>query len=147
MLALREKLTPWVIGVFRIVIGLLFFTHGTAWMFEWPGPARIHPSPAVGQWPWWWAGLIEAVVGVFLMLGLGTRVVAFLGSGTMAVAYFWQHQSKGLFPVENGGQGSALFCWVLLLIVFIGPGRLALDALVARRVNASVSSPALVDAG
>ncbi len=39
----------------------------------------------------------------------------------MAYAYFVHHQSDGLFPLENGGEQAALFCWAFLLIAVLGP--------------------------
>jgi putative oxidoreductase len=50
----------------------------------------------------------------------------------MAVAYFWQHQPKALWPLDNriggnGGELAVLFCFAFLLLVFTGPGAYALD--------------------
>jgi putative oxidoreductase len=118
-----DKYAPVMLGAFRIVVGLLFLVHGTSKLFGWPGG----PSFSFGMWPAWWAGLIEVVVGVLVMIGLFTREAAFLGSGTMAVAYFWQHFPDGFWPSLNGGEAAALYCWVLLLLVFTGPGALVVS--------------------
>lgn len=64
--------------------------------------------------------------------GLGTRVAALICSGSMAYAYFKVHQPEALFPLQNGGEPSAVFCWAFLLLVFTGPGALALDRLFGR---------------
>lgn len=61
------------------------------------------------------------------MLGLGTRPAAFISSGSMAYAYFSAHQGSALWPIQNGGEASAMFCWAFLLIFFIGSGSWALD--------------------
>ena len=46
----------------------------------------------------------------------------------MAVAYFQFHAlSGGPFPLVNGGELAALYCWVFLYIVFAGPGSVAVD--------------------
>ncbi|MDL9935417.1 DoxX family protein [Gordonia sp. ABSL1-1] len=139
MLSSLEKYAPWAIGAYRIAIGILFCTHGTGVLWGWPNETPTS-RPDLGAWPWWWAGLIEVVVGALLIVGLATRPAALIGSGAMAVAYFWKHQPDGLFPIENGGQGSALYCWALLLLVFVGSGRLALDSVVARR-NTTTATP------
>ena len=115
--------SPLALGVFRIVIGLLFLLHGTSKLFGWPGG----PSVPLGVWPFWWAGLIEVVVGVLVTLGLCTRWAALLGSGQMAVAFFWQHLPKDFWPINNGGEAAVLFCFGLLLLVFTGPGALAVS--------------------
>lgn len=46
----------------------------------------------------------------------------------MAFAYFTQHQSAGLLPIENNGELAVLFCWAFLLLVFTGGGSLSIDA-------------------
>ncbi|HUO38915.1 MAG TPA: DoxX family protein, partial [Mycobacterium sp.] len=89
--------SPAVLSIFRIVIGFLFMSHGTATLFGWPIATQL----PVGQWPGWWAALIEFVTGLLVLVGLFTRAAAFLACGTMAVAYFWQHQPKALWPIAN----------------------------------------------
>lgn len=112
-----------VLGIFRIVIGFLFTLHGTVHLFGWPtskgGPVQV------GSWPFWYAGIIELVVGLLVLIGLFTRIAALVGSGVMAFAYFTQHQPNGLFPIQNGGELAVLFCFALLLIAFSGPGAFA----------------------
>jgi len=125
-----------VISLFRAVIGFLFALHGTMTLFNWPLAIPMHVP--VGAWPVWWSGLIEFVTGVLVMVGLFSRPAAFLASGTMAVAYFWQHQPKALWPFDkqiggNNGELAILFCFSFFLIVFIGPGSVALDTLLRRR--------------
>ena len=88
-------------------------------------------TPA-GDWPFWYAGVIELVCGALILLGVLTRAAAFLSSGAMAFAYFTEHQPDGLFPLQNGGLSPALFCWGFLLLVFFGPGALSLSGLFRR---------------
>jgi putative oxidoreductase len=115
-----------VLGIFRIIVGLLFALHGTAKLFGWPGTK----SGAVpfGTWPYWWAGLIELVVGLLVALGLFTRLAALLGSGTMAYAYFTAHQPDGVLPIQNGGELAVLYCFAFLLIAFAGAGAFAVQS-------------------
>ncbi|MFF9496282.1 DoxX family protein [Streptomyces flaveolus] len=111
-----------VLGLFRIVLGLLFASHGAATLFDVLGGPHGQP-PSTGQWPEWWASVIQLVGGALVLLGLATRPAAILCSGSMAYAYFVHHQPDGLFPLENGGEQAALFCWAFLLIAALGPGR------------------------
>jgi putative oxidoreductase len=127
-----DRARPYVLSLFRIVIGLLFTCHGIASLFGVLGTDSI---PA-GTWPGWYAALIELVGGVLVASGLGTRWAAFVGSGSMAFAYFDVHQHRALLPIQNGGEAAAVFCWTLLLIVFAGPGPLSLDRLLAGRGTA-----------
>ncbi|MBP5890881.1 DoxX family protein [Streptomyces scabiei] len=112
---------PLVLGLFRIVLGLLFASEGAATVF---GVLDRKASP-VGDWPFWYAGVIELTCGVLVLLGVATRSAAFLSSGIMAFAYFTEHQKDGLFPLQNGGLAPVLFCWGFLLLVFAGPGALS----------------------
>ncbi|MFF9779792.1 DoxX family protein [Streptomyces sp. NPDC013978] len=122
---------PLVLGLFRIVLGLLFASEGAATVF---GVLDRKASP-VGDWPFWYAGVIELVCGVLILLGVATRGAAFLSSGIMAFAYFTEHQKDGLFPLQNGGLAPVLFCWAFLLLVFAGPGALSLSSLTAREAG------------
>ena len=119
---------PLVLGLFRMVLGLLFTSEGAATVF---GILDRKASP-VGDWPFWYAGVIELVCGVLVLLGVATRSAAFLSSGIMAFAYFTEHQKDGLFPLQNGGLAPVLFCWGFLLLVFFGPGALSLSGLLGR---------------
>jgi putative oxidoreductase len=119
-----ERWQDQVLGLFRIVVGFLFATHGIASMFGILGSNKIEPL----VWPGWWAAAIQVVAGALVMVGLGTRYAALLCSGSMAYAYFTVHQSGALLPVQNGGEKPALFCFAFLLVAFFGPGSWALES-------------------
>ena len=128
--------SPTVLSIFRIVVGFLFAINGSSKLFGWP----LDIAQPAGSWPAWWAGLIELVTGLLVLIGLFTRPAAFIASGEMAVAYFWQHQPNGLWPLDdrvggNGGELAVLFCFAFFLLVFIGGGAYALDARRRRRVG------------
>ncbi|KUH38430.1 MULTISPECIES: DoxX family protein [Streptomyces] len=129
-----QQSQPYALGLFRIVVGLLFLCHGAAKLFGVLGGANGSGATVPsGTWPFWYAAVIELVGGALILVGLGTRTAAFVSSGAMAYAYFKMHQPSALFPLQNGGETAALFCWALLLLVFTGPGALALDALFRSR--------------
>ena len=118
----------WAIAVFRIVVGFLFFCHGASTLFGWFVMPYGGGTAEVGAWPSWYAGVIQFVGGLLIILGWGTRTAALVGSGAMAVAYFWKHQGEGLLPIQNDGDTPALLAWALVLLVFLGPGRFALES-------------------
>ncbi|MFJ4889919.1 DoxX family protein [Streptomyces sp. NPDC088788] len=130
---------PYAIALFRIVVGLLFAVHGTTSLFGVLGGAAGTDGGTVdvGTWPGWYAAVIQLVAGALVLLGLGTRAAAFVASGSMAFAYFDVHQSAALWPIQNGGELSALFCWAMLLLVFTGSGALGLDRLLTARTPAA----------
>ena len=109
------------LSIFRIIFGLLFIMHATQKLFQWPAPTPM-PIP-VGSWPAWWAGLIELVCGVLITIGFFTRIAAFIASGEMAFAYFYQHwpilkgdTSASFWPIANGGELAVMFCFAFLLL-------------------------------
>lgn len=114
-------------SLFRIVVGLLFTLNGTVTVFGVLGAAGKHAAP-LGQWPGWWAGLIQLVCGLFVLAGLFTTPAAIVASGSMAYAYFTVHQPQALLPTQNGGASAALYCWAFLAIAVLGAGPWSLDA-------------------
>lgn len=121
-----------VLSIFRIIFGLLYMMRGTQKLFDWPIAA---PAPIeTGSFPYWWAGLIELVLGILITLGLFTRIAAFVASGEMAFAYFYQHWPilKGdatapFWPIANGGEPAVMFCFAFLLLATTGAGAWAAD--------------------
>ncbi|MEV5504873.1 DoxX family protein [Streptomyces orinoci] len=123
---------PYVLSAFRVVVGLLFACHGAASLFGVLGGAVGGGTIAAGTWPGWYAAVIQLVGGVLVLLGAATRSAAFISSGSMAYAYFDVHQSHALWPIQNGGEASVMFCWAFLLLVFTGAGPLSVDRLISR---------------
>lgn len=111
------------LGVFRILIGLLFAMHGTSKLFGWP--AVNGGRVPVGTWPYWWAGIIELAVGLLLVVGLFARIAALIGLGEMAFAFLTQHLPDGPLPISNGGELAVLYGLAFLLIAFAGAGAFA----------------------
>uniref|UniRef100_A0AAU2K2X4 DoxX family protein n=1 Tax=Streptomyces sp. NBC_00049 TaxID=2903617 RepID=A0AAU2K2X4_9ACTN len=132
-----DNAQPYAVALFRIVTGLLFASHGAASLFGVLGGAHGGGTVPTGNWPGWYAAVIQLVAGALVLVGLGTRASAFIASGSMAYAYFVMHQPSALWPIQNGGEASAMFCWAFLLLVFTGPGALAVDRLFASRAESS----------
>ncbi|MFE0171925.1 DoxX family protein [Streptomyces sp. NPDC059002] len=129
-----DNAQPYALGLFRIVIGLLFACHGASSLFGVLGGADGNGGTLdAGTWPGWYAAVIQLVGGTLVALGLGTRAAAFISSGSMAYAYFKVHQPEALWPLQNGGEASAIFCWAMLLLVFTGSGAFGIDRLIAAR--------------
>ena len=117
--------SPYLQGVLRIVAAFLFLAHGTQKLFGFPAPGpggTVALGSLLGV-----AGLLELVGGVLLLIGLWTRPVAFLLSGEMAGAYFMGHAGRGFWPLLNGGELAALYCFVWLFFAAAGPGAFSAD--------------------
>ncbi|MEU1081960.1 DoxX family protein [Streptomyces sp. NPDC005908] len=134
---------PYALGLFRMVVGLLFACHGAVSLLGLLGGTDGNGGTVeTGAWPGWYAALIELVGGGLVLLGLGTRAAAFISSGAMAYAYFKVHQPEALWPIQNRGEGAAMYCWAMFLLVFTGSGAFGLDRLLAKRSTTREGQPA-----
>ena len=126
---LSHRLSAWsprMLSLLRIAAALLFMQHGTMKLFGFPGSGQLEDlqlMSLVGV-----AGILEVFGGALLLVGLFTRPMAFILSGEMAVAYFMAHAPQDFFPILNGGELAALYCWVFFYLVFAGGGAWSLDA-------------------
>lgn len=123
-----SKLEEPAYAALRIIAGFMLSVHGLQKLFGW---LTTRPTPPVFS-QLWFGGAIELVGGVLIAVGLGTRLAAFIASGTMAVAYFQFHMKGDTadwrwLPIVNQGEGAVLYCFVFLLVACRGPGKLALD--------------------
>jgi putative oxidoreductase len=119
---------PQLLSVLRIITGLLLFQYGVAKIFKFPVlPYFANIPPLIVA-----AGTLELVLGALLILGLFTRLSAFILSGEMAFAYFMGHMFKTgepvWLPLNNGGTAAILFCFTCLYLASAGPGPWSIDA-------------------
>src|SRR5262244_1973470 len=100
-----------LLSVLRFMSGLTVLQHGTAKYLGFPvGPMNnANPMTMSGT-----AGILELVFGTLLVIGLFTRLSAFILSGMCAVAYFYSHAPRGFFPLLNGGELAVLYSFVYL---------------------------------
>ena len=114
-----------IYALLRIVAGFLFFQHGLPKLFG--GFGREQPAELMSQMGL--AGAIEVFGGVLIAVGLFTSPVAFIASGEMAVAYLQAHAPRDFWPIVNGGELAALYCFVFLYFAAMGSGKWSLDSL------------------
>jgi putative oxidoreductase len=120
-----------VLSILRVFTGLALLQHGTGKILGFPAVpnfANVQVGSLAGA-----AGLIELIGGILFTIGLFTRPVAFLLSGFTAAAYFMAHAGKGFYPILNGGELAALYCFVFLYFAFAGAGPWSADALTGRK--------------
>jgi putative oxidoreductase len=118
-----ERFTDALYALFRIIFGLMFFSHGAQKLFGWFGGEKAAGGlPIVAGW-------IELVTGLLILIGLFAGVAAFIASGEMAVAYFMAHAPHHWWPVVNHGEAAVLYCFAFLYIAARGSGIWSVDAL------------------
>jgi|SRR5687767_10290976 putative oxidoreductase len=135
-----ERYAPVTYALFRIVFGYVFFLFGLQKLFGWFGGQQAELMSLQGA-----AGIVETFGGLLVMIGLLTRVAAFLSSGEMAVAYFYVHVwqvgqppmgpglPEGLLvPQMNRGVDAALFCFAFLYIATRGAGIWSVDQMMGK---------------
>jgi putative oxidoreductase len=123
-----SRYQPVVLSLFRFITGLLLFQYGIAKIFKFPVlPYFANLPPLITT-----AGAIELVLGALLIIGLWSRIVAFILSGEMAFAYFLGHMFKNpsepvWLPLNNGGTAAILFCFACLYLATAGGGPYTVD--------------------
>ncbi len=128
------KWQPVALSLFRFITGLLLFQYGVAKILGFPAVpmfAKIPPLIVA-------AGTLELVLGALLMIGLFTRITAFILSGQMAFAYFLGHMFKDpakpvFLPLLNGGTAAILFCFACLYLSTAGGGPYSVDAMMRKK--------------
>jgi putative oxidoreductase len=138
---ITNALSPLAEPLIRATAGLLLVPHGAQKLFGWFGGYGIE---ATGQFfssklglpasLALLAGLIEFVGGLMLAAGLGTRVVAALVAGMMAVAVLRVHLGAGFFWTDGGFEYPLFWGIVALAFAIRGGGRYSLDALIGYEV-------------
>ena len=134
-----SRFAPHLLALLRVVIGLLFLTHGLVKLFGFPAGAEPGPMPLLSLMGV--GAVIELVTGFLIAFGLFTRPAAFIASGEMAVAYWMFHAPQGFHPILNQGELAVLYCFAFLYIAAAGAGAFSLDAL--RESEGASGRPAL----
>ncbi len=111
------RFAPQIYALLRMVTGVLFAAHGAQKLLGLFGGQQVALTSQFGL-----AGVIELVGGLMIAAGVFSSLVAFVASGEMAFAYFQAHAPRGLFPVQNGGELSVLYCFLFLYIAARGNG-------------------------
>jgi putative oxidoreductase len=126
-----SKFQPITLSLFRFITGLLLLQYGLAKILKFPAGMpfdKVELFSMIGA-----AGTIELVLGTLLMIGLFTRIAAFILSGEMAFAYFIGHFPRGFFPLINKGTAAILFCFACLYLSTVGGGPYSVDAAMGKK--------------
>jgi putative oxidoreductase len=132
MSAIRT-LEPYARSVLRLVVGFTFSLHGWQKLLGLFGGMGGKGATAPFGSLIWFAGGLELIGGLLIILGLFTSPVAFILCGEMAVAYFKAHFPHGFLPLVNHGELAVLYCFIFLYLCVAGAGPFSLDSLVRRK--------------
>ena len=123
-----EKLEPGFYVAFRVIVGFLFFSHGASKLFGWFGG---NANPLFSMFGL--IGVVEVLVGLFVLIGLFSRPAAIIGAIDMLVAYLWMHLPNGIHPFQNGGELALLFLAAFLVVATKGAGRCSAEMYCEKR--------------
>ena len=133
-----NRRTEYGIAVLRISLGAMFIAHSVVlkhFTFTLAGTAQFFESlglPGPLAYVVFWA---EAIGGLLLVLGVGTRVVS-LALMPILLGALWVHAGNGwVFSAPNGGWEYPLYLTVLAGVqALLGEGAFALSRLRAPRL-------------
>ena len=114
-------------AILRIVTGLLLLEHGTSKYFNFP-PTEYFANGVEVFSLMGLAGALEIIGGILIIIGLFTRITAFVLAGFTATAYFMAHAPNSFFPLVNNGDAAILYCFIFLYFSAAGAGPWSLDA-------------------
>lgn len=144
---LLEKLrSPFLLAV-RLYWGWQFVQTGLGKLRHLPRVVDFFTSLNI-PFPWlnahFVAGL-ELFGGILLIVGLFSRPISFLFTGSMLVAYWTAEHEAFVSIFSDPGKfytaDSYTFLFAALLILIFGPGLFSLDALIARRFPSYMHMP------
>ena len=122
---------PQILSIFRIMTGLSFFQFGVAKIFKFPAVPMFAKVEMFSMF--WNAAAFEFIFGGLLIVGLFSRLAAFILCGEMAFAYFISHAPRGFIPIQNGGNLAIMYCFACLYLACAGGGPWSLDALIRKK--------------
>ena len=106
---LETTWAPRVLSIARVVSALIFMSHGTQKLINFPPRANNAPGPDLFSL-YGLAGSLEIVGGILLVFGLFTRRSR-SSLGRDGVAYCDGHAPRAMYPVLNGGDAAILYCF------------------------------------
>ena len=126
-----ERWQPTVLSLFRFITGLMLLQYGIAKLFKFPPVPMFEKVEVLSLYGY--AAIIEFIFGGLLILGLYSRLAAFILCGEMAFAYFLGHFPKNFIPLLNGGSLAIMLCFSCLYLACAGGGPWSLDAMMRKK--------------
>ena len=108
---------PVILSIYRVVTGLMLFQYGVAKLLKFPVVPVLSDVSALSLYGV--AAMFELVFGGLLILGLFSRLAAFILSGEMAFGYFISHFPKNFIPILNGGSLAIMLCFSCLYLCLL----------------------------
>jgi putative oxidoreductase len=134
---LNKTSENWAMLPIRIALGTIMFAHGAQKVFGvWGGPGFNQWTNQAAPFPemrpsWLWMGaaaLAEFVGGALVIIGLYTRIGAFLIACVMLVAVLGVHWKSGFFINAGGFEYPLALLGMAAALLVHGGGSASIDA-------------------
>ncbi|MBS3168063.1 DoxX family protein [Candidatus Woesearchaeota archaeon] len=116
----------WFYLVFRFLVGVMFFMHGSGKLFGWFGGKAMGFSGLMG-----FVGSVEFLVGLAIIFGFLVRLAALGGSLIMIGAYLTAH--LGWNPLQTGGELALMYLSAFLVLIVFGARKWQLDKVLFKK--------------
>jgi putative oxidoreductase len=127
-------------AILRISLGFMFIAHSLllkVHTYGMEGTVQFFASLGLPEFTAWLTMLGEAIGGILLVLGVGTRLVAF-GLIPVLAGALWVHAGNGwVFSAPNGGWEYPLFLIVVSLVVGLQHANSWRPGLFSQAINAA----------
>ncbi len=133
---LTATIATWSTLPLRLVLGAIMIAHGAQKVLGVSG-GRGFSAWIAGQPPfdfmrpaWFWLGVAafsEFIGGMMIVIGLYTRLAAFLIACTMATAVFGVHFRNGFFLSQGGYEFALALLGIAVSLMIIGGGNASAD--------------------
>jgi putative oxidoreductase len=136
--ALYRPLAPYGYAFMRFCVGAIIVPHGYTKLFQGAVGgaagmiAKLGLEPSVG-WAYF-VGVVEFVGGIFLAIGLLTRLAAAALVVEFAVIVFAIKFASGFFAFRNGFEFELLLGLLCLGIFFKGGGKFSVDRAIGKEL-------------
>lgn len=133
----RDMRSSWLLLAARVIFGLLLMSHGVTKLMNFEALSSTFPDPiGIGsEWSLSLAIFGELICSAGFIVGFLYRLALIPMIFTMCVAFFSIHASD---PFSVGELAFA-YLSVYVLMWLAGPGRFAVDTLIAKRILAAKS--------
>jgi putative oxidoreductase len=146
---LIKRLTPLAPTALRVALGLVFLVHASMklFVFTLPGTSAFFVAHGFPGWTAYPVFLAEAVGGIMLVVGLGTRYVS-LALMPIMIGAIKPHLANGpAFDNAGGGWEMPALMVVLLGIQFVlGAGAWAVDNVIGARTGRNPTRASVITA-
>ncbi|MFB6454635.1 DoxX family protein [Chitinophaga sp. Hz27] len=115
--------------ILRVIFGGLILLHGWPLLINFAAKQNAFPDPLhIGHTTWLALTIFaEVACAIFIIVGLLTRLATVPLIICMAVSIFVVHAHEPLLRIEQ----PVMFLAAFTVILFIGPGRVSIDNLIA----------------